>query len=182
MVAISTAVIFPGRRTCRTEFVHSTIVDSIPMVHGPPSSTRSTDSPKSLITCCALVGLTCPKRLADGATTASPTESNNAIVMLCAGIRKATVSRAPVTQSGTSGVRGTRSVRGPGHRALASISADSFSTPHRLMSSRGDKWMMSGCDVGRPFTWKTRDTAVSFSASAARPYTVSVGIPTIPPC
>jgi hypothetical protein len=81
IVAMSIAVIFPGRKICTEEFVHSTIVDSMPIEHGPPSSTRSTESPKSLMTCSALVGLTRPKRFADGATTASLKASSNAIAM-----------------------------------------------------------------------------------------------------
>ena len=42
------------------------MVDSTPTRHGPPSSTRSTASPRSATTSAAVVGLTRPKRLADG--------------------------------------------------------------------------------------------------------------------
>src|SRR5688572_8329287 len=41
---------------------------------------------------------------------------------------------------------------------------------------------MRGCEEGRPLAAKIRRTATSFPASAARPYTVSVGIATRPPC
>ncbi len=51
----------------------STMVDSTPTRHGPPSSTRSTSAPRSSRTSAAVVGLTRPKRLADGAAT-SPAE------------------------------------------------------------------------------------------------------------
>jgi hypothetical protein len=40
---------------------------------------------------------------------------------------------------------------------------------------------MSGSKLGRPFTSNTFTTARSSNATAARPYTVSVGIPTTSP-
>src|SRR5690242_3258356 len=42
-------------------------------------------------------------------------------------------------------------------------------------------WTISGWSAGRPFVAYTRATAAGFSASAASPYTVSVGSPTSPP-
>src|SRR3954466_13223513 len=40
---------------------------------------------------------------------------------------------------------------------------------------------INGWSAGRPLTANTRATAVTSAASAARPYTVSVGSPTRPP-
>ena len=45
----------------------------MPTWQGPPSSTRATASPSSSRTCCAVVGLMRPKRLAEGAAR-PPTE------------------------------------------------------------------------------------------------------------
>src|SRR5688572_3847508 len=42
-------------------------------------------------------------------------------------------------------------------------------------------WTINGWPVGRPLTSKMRATAAGWRASAASPYTVSVGIATSPP-
>ena len=72
MASNASSGIPPGRSTEGGETVRSTIVDSTPTVHGPPSRTRSTSSPRSSRTCCAVVGLTWPKRFADGAAMPPP--------------------------------------------------------------------------------------------------------------
>ena len=59
----------PRRSTTGSPWVQSTMVDSTPTSHGPPSSTRSMSSPRSARTWSAVVGLTRPKRLAEGAAT-----------------------------------------------------------------------------------------------------------------
>ena len=53
--------------------------------------------------------------------------------------------------------------------------------PTRQVARRRPTWTISGWSIGRPFTSNMRRTAVSFDASAASPYTVSVGIATRPP-
>ena len=58
----------PGRSSTGRGPLQSTMLDSMPMRQAPPSST-SRSSPNSSTTCCAMVGLTRPKRLALGAAT-----------------------------------------------------------------------------------------------------------------
>ena len=70
-----------------------------PTGHGPPSSTKSTSVPRSARTCSAVVGLTRPKRLADGAARPPPNRSSSSSVSGWAGTRTPTVSRPPVTTS-----------------------------------------------------------------------------------
>ena len=48
------------------------IVDSTPSGAGPPSMMRSMRPRKSASTCAAVVGETCPERLAEGATIGPP--------------------------------------------------------------------------------------------------------------
>ena len=71
--------------------VTSTIVDSTPTRLGPPSSTTSTSSPRSARTCAAVVGLTRPKRFADGAAMPPPNASSNASATGWSGTRRPTV-------------------------------------------------------------------------------------------
>ena len=66
----------PSRRIAGVTPVTSTMVDSTPTRHGPPSSTTPTSAPRSARTCAAVVGLTRPKRLADGAATPPPNASS----------------------------------------------------------------------------------------------------------
>ena len=113
----------PGRNTEGGSTVRSTMVDSTPIVHGPPSRTRSTSSPRSARTCSAVVGLTWPKRLAEGAAMPPPNASSTASVNGWAGTRRAMVSRPPATVGSTSGRRCSTMVSGPGQHAAARASA-----------------------------------------------------------
>ena len=83
-----------GRRVDR----QSTMVDSTPTAHGPPSSTRSTSSPRSARTWSAVVGLTRPKRLADGAAMPPPSARSSCSASGWSGTRSPTVSWPPVTR------------------------------------------------------------------------------------
>ncbi len=98
------------------------MVDSSPTSHAPPSSTRRS-GPNSSRTCCAVVGLTWPNLLADGAATAPlPTFANSrssACATGCEGQRRPTVSWPPVTIAGTRGDFFRIIVRGPGQKAAA---------------------------------------------------------------
>ena len=98
-----------------------------PIGLGPPSRITSRrgsrNGPRSSTTCCAVVGLTRPNRFADGAATASPVVRSSASVSGWAGARRPTVSRPPVTASGTRAERGSSSVSGPGQHAAASTAA-----------------------------------------------------------
>ena len=78
---------------------------------------------------CAVVGETCPKRLADGAAIPEPPSAVNAPsnwrATGCNGMRSPTLSWPPVTASATCAARGTISVSGPGQNAAASRRAPS---------------------------------------------------------
>lgn len=73
----------------------STMVDSTPISHGPPSMMSSTSSPRSALTSAAVVGLTQPNLFADGAASPPPKAASRRRATGCAGMRIATVSRRP---------------------------------------------------------------------------------------
>ncbi|CAB4736430.1 unannotated protein [freshwater metagenome] len=85
---ISSLVTPPGRKIVGLTLVQSTMVDSTPSEHAPPSSTKSISSPNSATTAEAEVGLTRPKRFADGAATPSPKDLSSACATFWAGTRK----------------------------------------------------------------------------------------------
>ena len=93
----------PTRRTRGGSEVQSTIVDSTPTVLAPPSRTSGTSSPSSARTAAAVVGLTRPNRFADGAASPPPNAASSSRATGCPGTRRPTVSRPPVTSSGTAG-------------------------------------------------------------------------------
>ena len=99
-----------------------------------------------------------------------------------AGTRTPTVSRPPVTASGTRDDRCRSSVSGPGQHVSASTAAwTGTSATQRGRSSAAPTWTINGWVGGRPLTSKMRATAAGCSASAASPYTVSVGTTASPP-
>ncbi len=77
------------------------MVDSTPTEHGPPSSTTSTSVPRSARTWAAVVGLTRPNRLAEGAAIPPPKAASSSRARGWAGTRSPTVAAPPVTASGT---------------------------------------------------------------------------------
>src|SRR5829696_5967245 len=172
----------PGRRSAGESPDRSTIVDSSPTLLGPPSMIRSTRSPSAARTCAAVVGETDPNRLADGAAIPPPNARRSSRASGCAGTRRPTVSRPPVTASGTRGPRRRMIVSGPGQQASAStcaIGGTSDAQSGRVAAE--ERWTMRGCAAGRPFASKIRATAAGLEASAPSPYTVSVGNATSPP-
>ena len=95
------------------------------------------------------------------------------------GHRSATVCPPAVTMSGTASAFGTTSVNGPGQNTAAAfwaISGHPLASVCAMLSS--ETCTMSGFVVGRPLTWNICATASGSIASAARPYTVSVGTAT----
>ncbi len=175
----------PGRSSTGAPREQSTMVDSMPTSQAPPSSTSSA-SPNSAATCAAVVGLTRPKRLALGAaspcTPRAAQAASSACATGCAGQRRPTVGWPPAAASAMPGRRGRISVNGPGQKASisrpakAGTSAAKRATPAWLAT-----WTISGWSAGRPLAAKMPRTAASLPASAARPYTVSVGNPTSSP-
>ena len=74
---------------------------------------------RSLLTCCALVGLTCFDLLADGAAIGTPHARMNCLATGCDGILTPTVLSPALTRSGTASLLGKMTVIGPGMNASA---------------------------------------------------------------
>ena len=130
----------------------------------------------SVKTSCALVGLGLPERLALGAAKAQPLCSMTARATGWLGMRIPTVSRPAQHSAATSGPRGMMMVRGPGQKAAISSWARSGTSLTRPGSISGPvTWTIRGLSCGRPLATKIFFTASPLRASAAMPYTVSVG-------
>jgi len=71
----------------------------------------------------AVVGLVCPKRLAEGAAMGTPLARNSARATACAGTRTATVCKPAVTLLGMALWLGRTRVSGPGQKVRARASA-----------------------------------------------------------
>ena len=172
----------PGRRSRTRPSVSSTTVDSTPTEHSPPSTTAAMRPSRSASTWAAVVGLGEPERLADGAARDRPDSRMTARATGWDGIRTATVGRPALTSSGMRGPFGKIMVSGPGQYARASFTAVSgISAASRGSVSQSAICTIRGLSIGRPLASKIRATAGPFSASAASPYTVSVGIATSSP-
>ena len=128
-------------------------------------------------TCAAVVGLGRPERFALGAAMGVCAAQISARATGCEGMRTATVSSPAVTSRGTRGDLGKISVMGPGQKARMSARAQAQGSsairPARPLSPA--MCAISGLSAGRPLAAKMRADASAFSASAPRPYTVSVG-------
>ncbi len=173
----------PGRRTCGGSTVQSTMVDSTPTGHGPPSSTKSTSSPRSARTCVGSgradaaesVGRWRGQPAAELAPTTAASADGPALVR-----RPSIVRRSPRRSLAHRVARAVSMDRAS--RRSASTAADGgIVAAHSASSSAPAMWTISGWFAGRPFTANTRRTASGFEASAASPYTVSVGMATSPP-
>ncbi len=169
--SIASAGTPPGRNSVGASPTSSTIVDSTPMRHAPPSSTHATSvPPSSASTSAAVVGLTRPKRLADGAATGKAHRSSRARATGWSGTRSPTVSRPPVVAGDSCGARRNTNVSGPGQNASARRRASSpTSSAQRSSSDASARWAINGWPVGRPLTAKIRATASALVASAPRP-------------
>ena len=130
-------------------------------------------------TCAPVVGLMRPKRFALGAASGRPKRSITARKTGCALIRTATVPSPAVTTSGTTARRGSTSVSGPGQKRLVSMATSARLSAGISASSSSQpgvgRCTISGSKNGRSFASKIFSTASGLSASAASPYTVSVG-------
>jgi hypothetical protein len=120
---------------------------------GPPSSTMLTAAPNSSRTWAAVVGLTCPKRLADGAATPPPNSFSSCSARGWFGTRSPTVSCPPVMASITAGWRLSISVRGPGQKASArrcALSGMSIAQRESCAASgkMHDQWMVGRTALG----------------------------------
>ena len=109
----------PGRRIVGTGVHRSSTVDSTPTSHGPLSRISGTRPSRSVRACCAVVGLTCIKRLALGAAIGEPVARIRASATAWRGMRTATVDKPAVTSLGTRGLAGSIIVSGPGQNIFA---------------------------------------------------------------
>ena len=183
--ASCSAVIGPRRRMSIFLPCTAMMVDSIPCGVGPASTISGMRPPSSSKTCRAVVELIRPNRFALGAASGFPNTEMISAKTGCELIRTATVSRPAVTMSGTIDCRSRTSVSGPGQNcAISSLicareASSIFAT--RVSHSSPGKCTISGSKRGRSFVSKIFVTATGSSASAASPYTVSVGSATTSP-
>ena len=161
----------PGRSKTGLDPEKSTTVDSIPTVHGPPSSIISTRPPSSLMTCSAWVGLIRPERLALGAAIGRAARANRSCARGCPGTRSAMLSNpAEVSQAiGQSVARLTTILSGPGQKRSATALAAGLKSPSEKAHWAWETCEISGLKRGRPFASKIRATAVASVASAPSP-------------
>ena len=166
--SISSGGMGPGLRSFLGAEVIITIVDSTPHAQLPPSRTKSILSPSIDATCSAVVGLTYPNGLADGAAMGF-----EALIRLritgCEGILTATVSIPAVTMSGIAGVFFRTIVSGPGQKASASFSASGVNMAISRAMRMSHTWTINGSINGLPFAANIFRTASGFVASAASP-------------
>ena len=171
----------PNRSSCQSLPITLTMVDSIPTLQAPPSSTAIC-CPKPNSTCAAVVGLNWVNLLADGAASAKPLACNNASAIECAGTRSATVAWLPRTIWLTLLFAVNTSVKGPGQKAVASFCANGGKSSAQLLTCEISLiCTINGLSIGRCLMANICRNAASLPASAAKPYTVSVGIATTSP-
>ncbi len=145
----------PGRSSTGRPREQSTIADSMPTAHGPPSSTSTSPPGNSSSTWRASVGLMRPKRLALGAATpATPSAaaaSSSRRASGCAGQRRPIVSCPPAAAAAMPGARGTITVSGPGQKRSISRSAKGgMAAAKARAAAMPVTWTMSGWSAGRP--------------------------------
>lgn len=130
------SVKMPGRNRTGLPREQSMMVDSMPTSQAPPSKMSAKAwfvlSAKACWTCCAVVGLVRPKRLALGAAIPYPPKSSNCFMSSCAtgceGQRSPMVFCPPAAAVPTLGFRLTMMVSGPGQKVSMSCSAKSGSS------------------------------------------------------
>src|SRR5260370_22754512 len=112
---------------------------------------RSTELPRDLRACSAVVGESSVKRLALGAAMGTPASARSAKATAFAGTRRPTEGRPAVTTSGMHGRLGRTNVKGPGQNSRASFVA---AAGHSVTSPRADSadamCTITGLVDGRP--------------------------------
>ena len=130
-------------------------------------------------TCCAVVGDGLPERFADGAAIGKPQAEISALATLCDGILMPTVSSPPLVTIGIFSDFGIIMVRGPAQNFSAHFTAGAVSYPQVPQAEKCQIYaLLEDCRQVCPLRRIIFLTAASSKAFAARPYTVSVGIPT----
>ena len=157
------------------------MVEATPVADGPPSRYTETLSPSMSWASEAVIAAVMPVRLALD-TASGPVSSRSSSARLFAGIRTATVPWVSPRSHDSDGCDGRTIVRPPGQNASTSRSTGSgtsatsarrVATP--ATSTGGGDWRP------RPFASSSPCTARALNASAATPYTVSVGRTTSSP-
>ena len=163
-------VIPPGRKITGTSPVVSTMVDSTPTVHAPPSIIPAMRPCISASTVSASVGLGLPDKFAEGAATGVPARRISCAATGCDGIRTATVSSPALTSSGTILLLATITVSGPGQN-FSIKSCACFVNPvvNFKISSLSAMCKISGLSFGRPLASKILRTASPLRPSAPSP-------------
>ena len=160
----------PGRSSAGSPR-QATMVDSTPTGVAPPSMIRSMRPRRSASTCWAVVGETCPERLAEGATTGRPKAMRMSRATGWSGTRTAMLSRPAVARSATAqvGAFGSTSVSGPGQSAAASRSAVASNCASFRAAARsrdmGDQRIERGSALG-VIEARHRDAVLRVSAKA----------------
>ena len=150
--------------------VASTTVDSRPTGVAPPSRIMATRSPRSASTCAAVVGLTCPERLALGAAMGGSPPRSRAWATGCAGTRTrdGIEPRGRQLSEMRAGRFASTRVSGPGQNAAASCSAIGVSCA-----------IACGCRVGHVHDQRieARPPLGGEDAATARPLVASAPSP-----
>ena len=170
IIASSISRVMPPGRSMVGLPTRVSTVDSTPTGQGPPSRMTSMRPSISSRTCCAVVGLGRPERLAEGAAMGTPAALMRASAVLCSGIRTATVGRPAATSSGTISLLKNISVRGPGQNASMRRFASSGTWRQSCFTSDFlATCSMSGLSCGRPLASNILSTASPSSPFAPRP-------------
>ena len=109
-----------------------------------------------LRTCSALVGLTLPEALAEGAAIGRPAARKRARASVCEGILIATESPPAVTsfEIELPAFSGRTSVKAPGQKACAKASSSGPNSAMDRAASRSGKCTIKGLKLGRFFAEK----------------------------
>ena len=145
-------VIHPGLRITGTISVKSMIVDSTPTITAPPSKIIGIFPWRSSMTCSAFVGLGRPDVFALGAAIGTPDLLISSNATGWSGIRIATVSSPPVTQSGTWSAFCKITVIGPGQKcSIARLALSGISLTRDSTICISHTWRINGLSEGLPF-------------------------------
>jgi len=150
--SISSGFTGPYLRMRGWETLRSSTVDSMPILHGPPSRTGGAFSPNNSSTWAAWVGLVRLDGFALGAATGCLTKSSTSRKSGCAGERRATVFPPAVISLGTHDFLGNTMVRAPGQNASHTFFARSLNSANNAARSKLGIWTIKGLFEGLPLS------------------------------
>ena len=142
----------PGLNITGFSPVKSTIVDSTPTLHSPPSIIASILPVISFTTCFAFVGLGFPERFALGAAIGTPAAFISFCAVSCNGKRIATVLSPAVTSLGTTDFFFKIIVTGPGIKlSITFFALSGISSAISFICHLSHICTISGLSDGLPF-------------------------------